>query len=61
VDEALFFQNIRSLMYRSCIIRIGHRFIKSSEIVLMRMARGHDAVAQVNQLYEELVPGNRLA
>ena len=55
VDEAVFFQNIWSWLFKSYTIRLGHRFTKSSEIMLPHMARGHEAVMSVNSKHQELV------
>jgi len=60
VDEAVFFQNFWSWMFKSYTVRIGHRFTKSSEIILTHMARGHDAVVNVNSLHADMVRENRL-
>jgi hypothetical protein len=61
VDEAVYFQNIWSWMFKSYTIRVGHRFTKSSELIVSHMARGHEAVMTVNSLHQSLVRENRLA
>jgi hypothetical protein len=61
MDEATFVQSFWSWLSRSYTIRIGHRFTKSSEIVLTHMARGKDAVGLVNTRHQTLIRENRLA
>ncbi|UGQ46546.1 hypothetical protein [Massilia endophytica] len=61
MDEATFVQSFWSWLFRSYTIRIGHRFTKSSEIVLTHMARGKDAVGLVNTRHQTLIRENRLA
>ncbi len=60
LDEAVFFQNVWSWLFKSYTIRVGHRFTKSSELVLTHMARGHEAVMDVNSNHQELVRQNLL-
>lgn len=57
MDEATFVQNFWSWASRSYSIRIGHRFTKSSEIILTGMARGKDAVAALNARHQEMIRG----
>jgi hypothetical protein len=61
MDEATFVQSFWSWLLRSYTIRIGHRFTKSSEIVLSHMARGKDAVALANARHQALIRDNQLA
>ena len=53
LDEAVFMQGLWSWMFKSYTIRIGHRFTKSSEIVLSHMARGHDVVMTINRVHAD--------
>ena len=55
LDEAVVFQSMWSWLFKSYTIRIGHRFTKSSELLVEDVARGHDAVSTVNAIHEELV------
>jgi hypothetical protein len=55
LDEAVYFQSIGSWLFKSYSIRIGHRFTKSSEILLSHWARGHEAVMAINGHHQELV------
>lgn len=60
MDEATFVQNFRSWLFKSYTIRIGHRFTKSSEIVLTSMARGKDAVLALNARQQQLIRGGAI-
>lgn len=61
LDEAIFFQNLWSWLFKSYTVRVGHRFTRSNELVLPHMDRGHEAVMKVNSIHQELVRQNRLA
>lgn len=61
LDEATFAQGMRSWLFKSYSIRVGHRFTKSSELFLTNMAEGNEAVMKINALHRDLVKGNRLA
>lgn len=60
LDEAVYFQSMGSWLFKSYSIRIGHRFTKSSEILLSHWARGHEAVMAINGQHLELVRANTL-
>jgi hypothetical protein len=60
LDEDIYFQGMASWAFKSYTIRIGHRFTKSSEVVLAHMTRGDQAVMQINQQHQELVRANAL-
>jgi hypothetical protein len=60
LDEAIYFQGMTSWAFKSYTIRVGHRFTKSSEVVLTHMTRGDQAVMQINQQHQELVRANAL-
>ena len=61
LDEAVYFQSIGSWLFKSYSIRIGHRFTKSSEILLSHWARGHEAVMAINGRHQELVRAGALS
>ncbi len=48
MDDASFEQGFWSWVTRSYTIRIGHRFTKSSEIVLSNIGNGKNAVGTLN-------------
>jgi len=50
-----------SWLFKSYSIRIGHRFTKSSEILLSHMMRGDESVMIINSRHQELVRANALA
>jgi hypothetical protein len=60
MDEATFEQNFWSWMSGSYTVRIGHRFTKSSEIVLTQIARGKDAVAKLNAHQQQLIRDGKI-
>ncbi len=61
LDEAVFFQSMGSWLFKSYSIRIGHRFTKSSEILLSHWARGHEAVMAINGQHQALVRAGTLS
>lgn len=61
LDEAVYFQSMGSWLFKSYSIRIGHRFTKSSEILLSHWARGHEAVMTINRQHQELVRAGALS
>ncbi len=61
LDEAVYFQSMGSWLFKSYSIRIGHRFTKSSEILLSHWARGHEAVMAINGQHEGLVRARALS
>jgi len=58
MDEAVFVPSFWSWLFRSYSIRIGHRFTKSSEILLTRMGNGKAAVERLNAHHQELIRNN---
>ena len=60
LDEAVYFQNMGSWLFKSYSLRIGHRFTKSSEVLLSHIARGDQSVIAINTQHRELVRQNRL-
>jgi len=60
LDEAVYFPTLWSWLFKSYSIRIGHRFTRSSEILLTHMAQGHEAVMAINSRHQELVRKNAL-
>jgi hypothetical protein len=43
LEDAVFYPNFLSWALKSYTVRVGHRFTKSSEIVLRNIANGNDA------------------
>jgi hypothetical protein len=61
LDEAVYFQSMGSWLFKSYTIRIGHRYTKTSEILLEHWKRGDQAVLAINQRHAELVRAKALA
>ena len=55
VEDATFFQNFFSWLFKSYTVRVGHRFTKTSEIVLPHIKRGHEAAMHINDLHHAFV------
>lgn len=55
LDEAVYFPNFTGWLFKSYRMRIGHRFTKSSEILLAHIHHGHSAVQEINQLHIHMV------
>ena len=55
IDEATYAQGFWSWITRSYMVRIGHRFTKSNEIVLSHIGGGKQAVATINARHHALV------
>jgi hypothetical protein len=58
MDEATFEQGFWSWISSSYTVRIGHRFTKSSEIVLTNIGGGKKAVTTLNARQQELIRSN---
>jgi hypothetical protein len=55
IEDAVYVPNFLSWLLKSYTVRIGHRFTKSSEIVLPHIARGHDAVMHINDFHRNVL------
>ncbi|PHS25286.1 MAG: hypothetical protein COA83_06260 [Methylophaga sp.] len=53
IDDATYQTGFISWISKSYTIRIGHRFTKSSEIILPHMSHGEKAVARINELHQK--------
>lgn len=60
LDDAVYYQGPLSWALRSYRLRIGHRFTKSSEIILTKMWLGHEAVMAINSRHQELIRSDQL-
>ena len=60
LDEAVFFPGFFGWVFKSYQLRIGHRFTKSSEIVLGHIRGGDTAVQEINQLHIEMVRNSEI-
>jgi hypothetical protein len=61
LDESVYFQTLWSWLFMSYSKRIGHRFTKSSEILLTHMARGHESAMAINAKHQDLIRANHLS
>jgi hypothetical protein len=61
IDDATFNQGMLSWLLRSYSIRIGHRFTRSSELLLTGISRGDKVVAAINRQLQDLARSNRLS
>jgi hypothetical protein len=55
LEDAVYFTGFCSWILKSYTVRMGHRFTKTSEIVLPHMARGNLAVEHINALHREVL------
>lgn len=55
LDDAVYFTGFFSWTFKSYTIRVGHRFTKSSEIVLPHIARGNVAVEHINEVHRQVM------
>ncbi|EOZ3451710.1 hypothetical protein [Pseudomonas aeruginosa] len=55
IEDAMYFTGFISWALRSYTVRIGHRFTKTSEILVSHLARGNKAVEHINQLHQALL------
>jgi hypothetical protein len=55
MEDASFTQGFWSWITRSYTVRIGHRFTKSSEIVLTNIANGKNTVATLNARQQDMI------
>ena len=55
LDEAVFFQGLIAWVSRAYGVRIGHRFTKSSEVLLSAMSRGNLAAIEINTRHQAMI------
>jgi hypothetical protein len=60
LDDATYTRSMGSWLLKSYSIRIGHRFTRSNELVLTRIAHGDKAVVTINQKLQEMASASRL-
>lgn len=53
IDEVTYQTGFISWLFKAYTVRIGHRFTKSSEIILPNMHRGNRAVTRINELHRD--------
>ncbi len=57
LEDAVFFPNFLSWALQSYTVRVGHRFTKSSEIVLRNIANGKEAALHINESHKQALLG----
>jgi hypothetical protein len=55
IEDATCYMGFFSWMFRSYTVRIGHRFTKTSEIIVPNLAQGHKAVEHINQRHQTIL------
>ncbi len=60
MDEATFVPAFWSWLFKSYSIRVGHRFTKSSELLMTDMGGGREAVQTLNAYHQELIRSNKI-
>lgn len=55
LEDAVYFTGFWSWALKSYTVRVGHRFTKSSEIVLLHIARGNLAVEHINTFHGQVL------
>lgn len=53
LEDAGYFPNFLSWLFKSYTVHVGHRFTKASEIILSHVAHGHNAVSHINQRHRQ--------
>ncbi len=65
LEDAVYVTGFWSWLLRSWTVRVGHRFTKTSEILLEHMANGKEAAAYINQRHRDtlqvMTPDERAA
>lgn len=61
LEDAVYFPNFFSWALKSYTIRIGHRFTKTSEIVLPHICHGHKVVEHINTLHQETIESGKVS
>lgn len=55
LEDAVYFTGFWSWALKSYTVRVGHRFTKSSEIVLPHIAHGNRAVEHINMFHSQVL------
>ena len=55
IEDATYIAGFKSWLFKSYKIRVGHRFTKTSEIILPHVARGSEAVMHINERHKEII------
>lgn len=52
IEDTVYYPGFVSWLFRSCTVRIGHRFTKTSEIFVYHLAQGNKVVGKINTLHQ---------
>lgn len=55
LEDAVYYPNFVSWLFRSYTVRVGHRFTKTSEIVVADLSHGREAVEHINGVHREML------
>lgn len=55
IETASYYTGFFSWILRSYTVRVGHRFTRTSEIVVGHLARGNQAAAHINGLHQMML------
>lgn len=55
LEDAAYFTNFSSWLFKSYRIRIGHRFTKTSEIILNNIAHGNQFALETNRRFRQYI------
>jgi len=55
MEDAVYFMGFGAWLLKSHTVRIGHRFTKTSEIIVKNLANAEDAVTHINSLHREMI------
>jgi hypothetical protein len=60
IDEAVYYPNLLSWLFKSYTVRIGHRYTKANEIIIRSIRNGNQAAIQINAQHIKLVDAGTL-
>lgn len=55
LEDAIYYTGFVSWVFKSYTVRVGHRFTKTSELVIRDVAKGQEAVEHINQMLREKI------
>lgn len=61
LDEAVVYLGFRSWVFKSHSLRIGHRFTKSSELLLDDMTKAIASTTRINDFHQKLIAEGKLS
>jgi hypothetical protein len=61
LDDAVYFTGMFSWLFKSYTVRLGHRFTKSSEIILSHIENGNQITAEINSRHQNRVRNQPLS